>query len=95
MAKNITLAVDEDVLQKVREIATKEKTTVNAMVREFLHSKAKVADDSEEARARLLSLMENSKGDLGPDFKWDRDELYDDRMFPRHQRSDLRGDGKK
>ena len=34
--KNITLAIDEDVLERARLVAAEQKTTVNAMVREFL-----------------------------------------------------------
>ena len=34
--KNITLAVDEDVLDRVRVIAAERKTTVNGLVREYL-----------------------------------------------------------
>ncbi|MBS0575651.1 MAG: hypothetical protein JSS45_04410 [Proteobacteria bacterium] len=33
---NLTLAVDDDVLQRAREAALRERTSVNAVVREFL-----------------------------------------------------------
>ena len=29
--------------------------------------------------------------DLGPDYRFDREEIYAERDFPRHQHSDLRG----
>jgi hypothetical protein len=91
--KNITLAVDEDVLDRVRVIAAERKTTVNGLVREYLERIASEQDRRAEARRRLRELMEKSQARLGPDYKWNREELYEDRMFPRHQRSDLRGDG--
>ena len=71
--KNITLAVDEDVLDRVRVASEQDRRA--------------------EARRGLRELMEKSQARLGPDYKWNREEIYEDRMFPRHQRSDLRGDG--
>jgi hypothetical protein len=91
--KNITLAVNEDVLDRVRVIAAERKTTVNALVREYLEKIASEEDRRAEARRRLRELMDKSQARLGPDYKWNREELYENRMFPRHQRSDLRGDG--
>ena len=91
--KNITLAVDEDVLDRVRVIAAERKTTVNGLVREYLARIASEQDRRAEARRGLRELMEKSQARLGPDYKWNREELYEDRMFPRHQRSDLRRDG--
>ena len=75
--KNITLAVDEDVLDKVRRVAAEKSTTVNAMVRDYLTELASRDERLANARRELLSLMEKSKGDMGPDFKFNREELYD------------------
>jgi len=33
---NLTLSIDDDLLQKAREAAVREQTSVNAVVREFL-----------------------------------------------------------
>jgi hypothetical protein len=95
MTKNITLSIDEAVLEKVRVYAAQRKTTVNAMVRDFL---AKTADEDHrllETRRKLKRLMENSTMELGPDYVWNREEIYADRMLPRHQRPDLRRSRKK
>ena len=76
--KNITLAIDEDVLEKARAVAEKRGTTINAMVREHL---AQVASEQERwtrSRVRLSELMDKSTADMGPDYKWNRDALYDD-----------------
>jgi predicted nucleic acid-binding protein len=43
MNKNITFAIDEEVLDRVRVIAAQQKTTVNAMVRAFLTETADIA----------------------------------------------------
>jgi predicted transcriptional regulator len=91
--KNITLAIDERILDQVREIAARRRTTVNALVRDYLTQMASEESRITEARRGLAELMEKSTGRLGPDYVWDRGEIYEERMFPRHQRSDLRSDG--
>jgi uncharacterized protein (DUF4415 family) len=93
--KNITLAIDEDVLAEVRKIAAERETTVNALVREYLAELAKQRDRSAKARAELQRLSEQSQARLGPDWKFNREELYAERTeFPRHKRADLCGDRK-
>lgn len=91
---NITLAIDDALLGEVQEIAARHKTTVEAMVRESLTEIAAKESRRAEARKRLIELAETSQARLGPDYKWNRDEIYEERMFPRHQRGDLRGGGK-
>jgi hypothetical protein len=93
--KNITLAIDEGVLSEARAYATARGTTVNALVREHLAQLGAEDKRIEAARRGLRELMENSTGRLGPDYKWNREELYADRVFPRQQRSDLRRRRKK
>jgi hypothetical protein len=91
--KNITLAVDEAVLDRVRVIAAERKTTVNAMVRDYLTETAAQVGRREAARRALLDLIDNSTADMGPNYKWNREALYEDRMLPRHKSADLRDDG--
>ena len=94
MAKNITLAVDEAVLDKVRKIAVDRKTTVNGMVRDFLERIARQKDEAAQARQELLKLCEASTWDPGPDWKWNREELYDRGRLGGHEHSGLRSDPK-
>jgi hypothetical protein len=47
--KNITLAIDEKVLDRVRVIAAERKTTVNALVRDFLNQQV-ARDDMAASR---------------------------------------------
>jgi hypothetical protein len=75
--KNITLAVEEDILERARLVAAEQKTTVNAMVREFLVDVASRDERLEKARAGLRELMRNSKGRMRPDFKFDREETHE------------------
>ena len=75
--KNITLAIDEEVLDKVREVAVQKRTTVNAMVRDFLAEIAGRDEKVAQARRELLRLMETSNGRMGPDWKFSREETYE------------------
>jgi len=75
--KNITLAVDDEVLDKARVVAAQRKTTVNALVREFLIEIATRDERRERARHELLELMRTSKGRLAPDYIFDRDESHE------------------
>jgi len=75
--RNITLAIDDDVLDKVRIVAAERKTTVNALVREFLAEIAGRDERREKARRELLELMRNSNARMRPDFKFDREETHE------------------
>jgi hypothetical protein len=75
--KNITLAIEDDILDRARVVAAEKKTTVNAMVREFLAEITDRDERREKARAALLDLMRNSKGRMRPDFKFDREETHE------------------
>jgi plasmid stability protein len=50
MAKNITLAIDEELLHKVRKYAAEHNTSVNALVREKL---AEIVAPKERLKAAL------------------------------------------
>jgi hypothetical protein len=75
--KNITLAIDEKVLAKVRRAAARKDTTVNALVREYLTRLAEQDDRAAKARQELVELAKRSTLELGPDWKWNREEIYD------------------
>lgn len=72
--KNITLAIDDKVLEDVRRYAARKNTTVNALVREHLTRIATEDDRAAKARQRLIELAENSQARMG---RWSREELYD------------------
>ncbi len=71
--KNITLALDEEILEAGRVYARNHQTTLNALVRELL-AKA-VVSDRQGAVSELFRLMDahpgNSRGQ-----RWTREELY-------------------
>lgn len=84
MAANITLSVDEDVLSRARAIAHKRGTSVNALVREHLTTLARETDEERrsyhQALSELREMSRKSNARLGPDYKFDRNELYADRL---------------
>ncbi|MGJ3231708.1 MAG: DUF6364 family protein [Oceanicaulis sp.] len=83
MTKNLTLAIDEDLLDRARVLAAMRRTTVNAMVREYLERE--VGREGDEARraeawARLFRETDEvlaASGAREP-VKFDREELYDE-----------------
>ena len=74
--KNITLAIDEDVLAKVRRIAAEKNTTVNAIVRDHLTQLATREDQSKAAIEELFRLSDESGAEIGP-ITWKREDLYE------------------
>lgn len=75
--KNITLAVEDEILDRARVIAAEKRTTVNAMVRDFLTEITTRDAKLAKARQELLDLMDRSEGDMGPGWKWSREETYE------------------
>lgn len=74
--KNITLAIDEAVLDEVRVYAARRNTTVNGLVRDFLNRLAEQEDRTARARRRLRELMDQSTLEVGP-VTWTRDDLHE------------------
>jgi hypothetical protein len=74
--KNITLAIDEAILDEVRVYAAKRNTTVNGLVRDYLNRLAEQEDRTVRARRRLRELMDRSTLEAGP-VTWKRDDLYE------------------
>ncbi|CAH2407002.1 hypothetical protein [Mesorhizobium ventifaucium] len=74
--KNITLAVDDQVLEQVKLTAAEQGTTVDALVREFFATVAAKRRAKDEARVALLRLACETSGDMGGK-NWNREALYD------------------
>jgi plasmid stability protein len=90
--KNITLAIDEEVLRAARRYAANHDTTVNALVRDYLTRLVTFEEKAAKARAELVELAKKSEARMGS-WKWNREDAYEGRLFPRHEHSDLRGFG--
>ena len=74
--KNITLAIDEDVLAAARRYAMERNSSVNALVREHLSEIARREDRARNARTRLLELSKRSRARIG-EKSWTREELHE------------------
>ena len=74
---NLTLSIPDQLLEKARKRASESGITVNQYVRDKLAELAGEEDmDAVVARFRELS----GKGNPDPDWKWNRDEIYEERM---------------
>ena len=74
---NITLKVDDDIIQKVRKIAIDKNTTLTQMVRDYLEL---VAERDSNQKARTLQDLEGSFCELSRDMgkkNWKREDLYE------------------
>jgi hypothetical protein len=87
---NITLAIDEDLLDRARTYAERKGTTLNALVRELLGDEIDQDKRREESRKRLLELMDNSTARLPKGYKFNREEIYETPSVPGHKHPDLR-----
>ncbi|HET8898169.1 MAG TPA: hypothetical protein VFN09_05280 [Rhodanobacteraceae bacterium] len=71
---NLTLNLDDEILQRAREVAARERTTVNAVVREFLTRYADTRARRLKAIDTLDELAERSCSSSSVD--WSRDSLH-------------------
>lgn len=72
---NLTLSLDDDVLQKAREAALREHTTVNALVREYLTRYVDARSRRLEALDTLTSLAERNRSQSTG--RWSRESLHE------------------
>lgn len=91
MTKNITLAVDDDLLAKFRLVAAERHTTVNALVRGFMEETTGLLEKRREARAWMVAQgCENMKNDdlQGREgWRWNREDCYSGPRFDRMNKS--------
>jgi hypothetical protein len=75
MTKNLTLAIDDDLLDRARVVAAVRRTTVNAMVREYLERVVQDEREGDAVTQELLKLSREGSWDMG-DWTPSRDETY-------------------
>jgi len=76
MSKNITLSVDDRVLDQIKILAAKRRTTVSGLVRSYFDSLVASDQAVDLARESLLRLAREKAGDMGSQ-GWKREDLYD------------------
>ena len=98
--KNVTLAMDEQLIERARALAERRKTSLNALIRSLLAHEVEQDDRIAWAKAGMKRLMEEARAkaalDDGGPYVWNRRDAYDereDRLLSRHERPDLRGFG--
>jgi hypothetical protein len=74
---NLTLSVDDEVVQKARRRAEAQGTSVNQLVREYLEQIAGTTDPAKDA-AEFERLSRRAKGD-SKGWKFNREELHERR----------------
>ena len=87
MTKNITLAIDEDLLASFRVVAAEKRTSVNALIRDFMEESTGLAERRRQARAWMAAKgAENMANDdlQGKDgWRWNREDCYTGPRFDR------------
>ncbi len=73
---NLTLSIDDVLLEEARSYASKLGKTVNGLVREHLADVTARDARLARARARLSDLATRSRAEIGPR-DWTREQLYD------------------
>lgn len=73
--KNITISIDEEVLEAGREYAQKHNISLNTLIRKLLSQT--VLPSSKNWLDECFKLMDSADVDSGGK-KWKREELYDD-----------------
>ena len=71
---NITLSMDEKLMEAGRRYAREHHTSLNALIRKLLAGT--VAPKSEDWLQNTFQLMDQAKGD-SKGKKWKREDLYD------------------
>ena len=77
--KNVTLAVEDKLLEDSREYVQRHHTTLNAMVRKLLQQTV-TRPSSENWMKELFRLADEAHGN-SRGWKWNREEIYDRKVF--------------
>lgn len=80
---NLTLAVDEQVVEKARQVALRQGTSLQALIRRYLETLA-----GQREGAALAERLEQQWGEADKHlrrhppkgFRFDRDQLYEERI---------------
>jgi hypothetical protein len=87
MTKNLTLAVDEELLERFRLHAAERKTSVNALIRQYMEERTGLSQKRREARAQMAEMAranaaEDQPGEHGG-WRWNREDCYSGPRFDR------------
>jgi hypothetical protein len=74
--RNLTLAMDEELLVKARVLAARRRTTVTKLVRRSIEELVSGDESQAQAHTRLKSRMRNPVLRIGK-ARWTREDLHD------------------
>ena len=80
---NLTLAVDDNLVEKARQVASRQGTSLQALVRQYIETLAGSREGAVLAERLEESWREADKllrSNPPRNYKFDRDELYEDRV---------------
>lgn len=78
---NVTIALNEKLLDDARSYAEQHGTTLNGLIRELLEARTQ-ASHARRIEAALATLEELQKRRLSSaGWRWNRDEIYDDEIL--------------
>jgi DNA-binding FrmR family transcriptional regulator len=75
MIDNVTLAIEKDVLERLRAIAEQRQTTLNELVGDYLRELVERDRAYTEAKERLKALMKEPPLEVG-ERRWTREGLH-------------------
>ena len=76
MKRNLTLSIDEDLLNKARIICQKRRTTLTKHVRALLEELVLHDEEYKSAMTRIIALMNEKPIGVGKK-TWSRDDLHE------------------
>jgi hypothetical protein len=77
LTKNVTMAMDEDLLKKARKIAIDKNMTVSGLIRAYLKNLVEQEEKSKnEIISELTAIFDHSRAVIG-NKNWNRDDLYE------------------
>jgi len=74
--ENLSIVVDEQILQKANQRATKQDVSLNTLLRGFLENYSEGTERYHQATTRLLELANQSIAASNGQ-RWTREELYE------------------
>lgn len=77
MTKNVTMAIDADLLRKARKIAVDKDMTVTGLIRNYLENLVEQEGKSKkETISELVELLDRSNAEVGKK-TWSRENLHE------------------
>jgi len=73
---NLTLSIDDEILEEARKKALEQGTSVNQKVREYLEQYSGMDQQKQESLKKLKKIKKNS-GMIVGDITWSREEVHE------------------